>query len=124
MDIAGNRLACTRLTRPDTRPPVADGWAGVEMRIFPLFISSMTDRRTNQPNNQPTNQPTNRRTDKASYRVACPQLKTGKKTNGWFFPSHSNFQIQFAGLPISQWFVKGSIKLIYYLSLYVTIIQG
>ena len=24
-------------TRPDTRPPVADGWTGVDMRIFPLF---------------------------------------------------------------------------------------
>ena len=43
-------------TRPDTRPiPVADGWAGAEMRVFPLFDSSVTD--------QPTNQPTDRRTD-------------------------------------------------------------
>ena len=50
-------------TRPDTRPSVADGWAGVEMRVFPLFDSIITDRRTD------------RRTDKASYRVACPQLK-------------------------------------------------
>ena len=58
-------------TRPDTRPPVADGWAGAEMRVFPLFNSSVTD--------QPTDRPTNRRTDKASYRVACPQLK--KNTN-------------------------------------------
>ena len=24
-------------TRPDTRPPVADGWAGADMRVFPLF---------------------------------------------------------------------------------------
>ena len=37
-------------TRPDTRPiPVADGWAGEEMRVFPLFDSSVTDRPTNQP---------------------------------------------------------------------------
>ena len=42
-------------TRPDTRPPVADGWAGAEMRVFPLFNSSVTD--------QPTDQPTNGRTD-------------------------------------------------------------
>ena len=41
-------------TRPDTRPPVADGWAGAEMRVFPLFSSSVTDRPTNQPTNQPT----------------------------------------------------------------------
>ena len=34
------------LTRPDTRQPVADGWAGAEMRVFPLFDSMVTDRRT------------------------------------------------------------------------------
>ena len=33
-------------TRLDTRPPVADGWAGAEMRNFPLFDSIITDRRT------------------------------------------------------------------------------
>ena len=42
-------------TRPDTRPSVADGWAGAEMRVFPLFNSITTDR--------PTDQPTDRRTD-------------------------------------------------------------
>ena len=26
-------------TRPDTRPPVADGWAGADMRVFLLFDS-------------------------------------------------------------------------------------
>ena len=31
-------------TRPDTRPSVADGWAGAEMRAFPLFNSSVTDK--------------------------------------------------------------------------------
>ena len=45
-------------TRPDTQPPVADGWAGEEMRVFPLFNSSVTDRPTNQPTNQPTDQQT------------------------------------------------------------------
>jgi len=35
-------------TRPDTQPPVADGWAGAEMRVFPLFNSSMTDGPTDQ----------------------------------------------------------------------------
>ena len=24
-------------TRPDTRPPVSDRWAGADMRVFPLF---------------------------------------------------------------------------------------
>ena len=49
-----------KATRPDTRPPVADGWAGAEMCVFPLFDSCLR---------------TDGRTDKASYRVACPQLK-------------------------------------------------
>ena len=58
-------------TRPDTRPPVSDGWAGADMRVFALFDScSPTDR----PTDGPTDRPTDRRTDKASYRVACPQL--------------------------------------------------
>ena len=31
-------------TRPDTRPkPVADGWAGAEMRVFTLSNSIITD---------------------------------------------------------------------------------
>ena len=47
-----------RRTRPDTRPSVADGWAGAEMRVFPLFNSSVTD----QPTDRPTNQPTDGRT--------------------------------------------------------------
>ena len=34
-------------TRPDTRPiPVADGWAGAEMRVFALSNSIITDGRT------------------------------------------------------------------------------
>ena len=33
-------------TRPDTRPPVADGRAGAEMRVFPLFRLVLTDGRT------------------------------------------------------------------------------
>ena len=40
-------------TRPDTRPSVADGWAGAEMRVFPLFNSITTDQPTNQPTNRP-----------------------------------------------------------------------
>ena len=36
-------------TRPDTRPiPVADGWAGAEMRVFTLSNSITTDRPTDQ----------------------------------------------------------------------------
>ena len=29
-----------------TRPSVADGWAGAEMRVLPLFDSMVTDGRT------------------------------------------------------------------------------
>ena len=61
------------LTRPDTRPiPVADGWAGAELWVFTLFDSCS---RTNLP----TNRPTNGGTDKASYRVARPQLKSRER---------------------------------------------
>ena len=35
-------------TMPDTRQPVADGWAGAEMRVFPLFDSIITDQRTDR----------------------------------------------------------------------------
>ncbi|MEE3023624.1 MAG: hypothetical protein VX367_13630 [SAR324 cluster bacterium] len=42
-------------TRPDTRPiPVADGWAGAELRAFTLSNSITTDRLTNRPTNRPT----------------------------------------------------------------------
>ena len=38
---------CQYTTRPDTRPPVADRWAGAEMRVFTLLNScSRTDGRT------------------------------------------------------------------------------
>ena len=58
------------ITRPDTRPiPVAEGWAGGEMRVFTLSnLITMTDG--------PMDGLTDGRTDKASNRVACPQLKT------------------------------------------------
>ena len=47
-------------TRPDTRPiPVADGWAGAEMRVVTLFDScSRTDGRTDGLTDQRTNGPT------------------------------------------------------------------
>ena len=32
--------------RKEGEQPVADGWAGAEMRVFPLFDSSVTNRRT------------------------------------------------------------------------------
>ena len=42
-----------KLTRPDTRPiPVADGWAGAEMRV--LAVSQLDDPgRTNGPTDGP-----------------------------------------------------------------------
>ena len=44
-------------TRPDTRPSVADGWAGAEMRVFPTF-----QLERDGPTDQPTDQPTDGRT--------------------------------------------------------------
>ena len=50
-------------TRPDTRPiPVADGWAGAEMRVFTLSNSIITDRRTDGPTDRQINGPTDGRT--------------------------------------------------------------
>ena len=38
-----------------TAIPVADGWAGAEMRVFTLFdLCTPTDRRTNRPTDQRT----------------------------------------------------------------------
>ena len=44
----------SEVTRPDTRPSVADGWAGAEMRVFPLFDSMVTDGPTDRPTDRPT----------------------------------------------------------------------
>ena len=49
--------------------PVADGWAGAVMRK-PL---------ANQKSDRPTDRPTDLPTDTASFRVACPRLKTNRK---------------------------------------------
>ena len=55
-------------TRVDTRPiPVADGWAGVEMRVLTLSNLITTDQRTNGPKDG--------QTDGQSLRFACPQLE-------------------------------------------------
>ena len=73
-----------RRTRPDTRPPVADGWAGAEMRFFSIFDSMVTDG--------PTEGWTDGRTDKASYRVACPQLKMGEDRVYLFSRNHKTIK--------------------------------
>ena len=43
---------------------------------FRLFDSMVTDGPTDRPTDGPMDGPTDGRTDKASYRVACPQLKS------------------------------------------------
>ena len=72
-----NKVCMQLKTRPDTRPSVADGWAGAEMQLSTTknvlkrsFLHFLTRV------HGPTDQPTNQRMDKASYRVACPQLET------------------------------------------------
>ena len=52
IDDLGNDLTDKKVTRPDTRPPVADGWAGAEKRLFQLFDPCL---RTNGPTDQRTN---------------------------------------------------------------------
>ena len=42
----GNSHTIRLKTRPDTRPSVADGWAGAEMCVFTLFDSMVMDQRT------------------------------------------------------------------------------
>ena len=55
-------------TKPDTRPiPVADGWAGADMRVFPLLISA-------DGQNRPSDQWMDQRTDKASYVSATKKV--------------------------------------------------
>ena len=63
-DIIFYVAAICQKTRLDTRPPVADGWAEADMRIFQLERDGLTNRRADG------------QTDKTSYRVGCPQLKT------------------------------------------------
>ena len=78
MEIAANaeseigRETIGRETRPDTRPSVADGWAGAEMQ---LSATKNVLKRSFPHFSTHVHGPTDQRTDKASYRVACPQLK-------------------------------------------------
>ena len=58
--------------------------------VFPLFNSITMDGRTDGPTDQRTNGPTAGPTDKASYSVACPQLKTG-----------SNYKISYSDIDLS-----------------------
>ena len=57
----------TKGTRPDTRPPVADGWAGAKMRVFPLFNSSVMDRPTNRPMDGQTDKHYKKKTIKITF---------------------------------------------------------
>ena len=78
-------------TRPDTRPiPVADGWAGAEMRVFTVSNLITTDQRTDRRMDQWT--------DKASYRVACPQLKIIGEPKHHFY-----LLITLVGRLVGQW---------------------
>ena len=47
-----------KTTRPDTRPPVADGRVGAEMHVFPFFDSIITDAPTDGQTDGPTDRPT------------------------------------------------------------------
>ena len=49
-----NKRAMKKKENKCNKAVYTDGWAGAEMRVFPLFNSSVTD--------QPTDRPTDRRT--------------------------------------------------------------
>ena len=60
----------TVTTRPDTRPPVADRWAGAEMRFSHLSTQSLwTDGRTDE------------RTDTSFFQSRGSRLKTSNETH-------------------------------------------
>ena len=60
-------------TRPVTQPmPVADGWAGAEMRVFAPSNSIITL-------NGQTDERTDGQTDKVCYTVASPRLKNEQR---------------------------------------------
>ena len=71
---AGSQYRCGRVGRgiqphphPNPPPTLKHTLKVSKTLVFPLFNSMTTDRRTDRR--------TDGRTDKASYRVACPQLK-------------------------------------------------
>ena len=59
---------------------------------FRVFNLSVRDRQTDGPTERPTNGRTDGRTDKASYRVACRQLKI--QSDFKFFRPMINFDYQ------------------------------
>ena len=83
---AGSQYHCGRVGRgiqpPSTPQPTSNTQTytkSIENARFPTFQLDHHDGRTNGPTDGRTNgrtdQRTDQRTDKASYRVACPQLK-------------------------------------------------
>ena len=68
-------------TRPDTRPiPVADGWAGAEMRVCPLLnLITMTDRLTDGLTNRSME-----RENKAGYTANTSRGWVGRGGNARF----------------------------------------
>ena len=87
---AGSQYRCGRVGRaanphphpkpyPTPFPTQTHTQKGSKTLVFPLIDScSQSDRRTDEP--------TDRWTDKASYRVACPQLKISRmmaREQGW-----------------------------------------
>ena len=92
---AGSQYRCGRVGRGIRPPSIPTSntqtyTKSIENARFPTFQLDHHDGRTNGPTDQRTDQrtngPTDQRTDKASYRVACPQLKkqgglTDKRTD-------------------------------------------
>ena len=78
---AGSQYRCGRVGRgiqaPSTPQPTSNTQTytkSIENGRF-FHQSSRMDRWTDGPTDRRINGPTDQRTDKASYRIACPQLK-------------------------------------------------
>ena len=74
-DNCGHSVGCHE-TRPDTRPiPVAEGWAGAEMRVFTLSNSiTMTDELTDGSTDEPME-------GKSLLKICVSATKKEKKEN-------------------------------------------
>ena len=126
---AGSQYRCGQVGRgiqpPSTPQRTPNTQTYTKTLVFPLFDSiTMTDQRTDQR--------TNGRTDKASYRVACPQLKIGKMSvldasftcvwgwgldGGWTpLPTHPHHYCDPASLVFLRLSVSAALRLLLFLS--------
>ena len=72
----GSQYRCGRLRNPHPHPNPHFHIPKLTQKVFKTLVFTLFDAiTTGQRTDQRTDQRTNQRTDKASFRVACPQLK-------------------------------------------------